>query len=64
MLYSVKGPVDQCDEINANSLDDALASVQNSHPEKHVAADASETIYVCNTAEELEACQARLRDAH
>lgn len=59
--YTVKGPAGECEEINATSLDEALGKVKRRYPGKQVAADAAEVIYVCNSTENPEACQARLQ---
>lgn len=59
--FTVRGPGEDCTEINANNLDDALAQAKSRFPGKQVEADASEVIYVCNAAEDLDTCQMRLQ---
>ncbi|SFR15773.1 hypothetical protein [Desulfoscipio geothermicus] len=59
--YTVRGPGRECIEINASSLDEALAQAKSRYPGKHVEADAAEVIYVCSPGENPDACQTRLQ---
>ncbi|WP_066638947.1 hypothetical protein [Desulfolucanica intricata] len=59
--FIVKGPGKACNEINADNLDQALQQVRQRYPEKMVAADASEVIYVCQPNEDETACQMKLK---
>ncbi|MFZ5647697.1 MAG: hypothetical protein ACOY30_08790 [Bacillota bacterium] len=58
--YTIRGPGDACEEVNAANLDDALSKARARYPDKQIAADAAEVIYVCEKAEVPEACQSRL----
>ncbi|MDA8097674.1 MAG: hypothetical protein C4575_11590 [Desulforudis sp.] len=59
--FIIRGPGDACEEIKAESLDQAIIRAKQHHPNKHVSADASEVLYVCNPGEDPTICQNRLR---
>ncbi|MEG6615610.1 hypothetical protein V6C27_04110 [Peptococcaceae bacterium 1198_IL3148] len=58
--FTVRGPGSTCTEIQAGDLEQAIQQVKQHHPNKMVAADATEVIYVCNANEEETACQMKL----
>lgn len=58
--FTVRGPGRNCNEFNAGSLDEAMERVKSQYPGKNIAADATEVIYVCDSAQDLEACQTNL----
>jgi hypothetical protein len=59
--YIVRGPGDTCEEITAETLDQAVFRAKQHHPDKQVSADATEVLYVCNPGEDPTTCQNRLR---
>jgi len=59
--FTVRGPGKDCTEITANNLDEALSKANSKFSGKKVEADAAEVIYVCDAAEDLDACQMRLQ---
>jgi hypothetical protein len=59
--FTVRGPGQACNEIQANDLDQAIQQVKQHHPDKMVAADATEIIYVCQANEDETACQMKLK---
>lgn len=59
--FTVRGPGKDCTQLRANNLDEALAQSKSRFPGKQVEADATEVIYVCDAAEDLDACQMRLQ---
>lgn len=58
--YVVRGPGRNCDEIQADGLDQAIQRVKQQHPAKTVTADATEVIYVCDSNEDETSCQMKL----
>ncbi len=58
--YTVRGPGEACSEINAANLQEAMEQVRRRYPNMHVAADASEQIYVCQQGEDETSCQMNL----
>lgn len=59
--FTVRGPGKECTELTAGNVDEALLKAKNNFPGKQVEADAADVIYVCDAAEDLDACQMRLQ---
>ncbi|MTI79596.1 MAG: hypothetical protein FH758_01750 [Firmicutes bacterium] len=59
--FTVKGPGKNCNEVQADNLDQAIDQTRQKFPGKMVAADANETIYVCQPNEDETSCQMKLK---
>lgn len=59
--FTVRGPENSCNEIQADNLDQAMNQVKQRYPGKMVAADAADVIYVCHPNEDETACQLKFK---
>lgn len=59
--FAVKGPGKACEEIAAETLDQAILRAKEHNPGKQIEADASEVLYICEQGEDPTTCQTRLR---
>lgn len=59
--FAVKGPGNACEEITAETLDQAILRTKERNPDKQIEADAAEVLYICEQGEDPTTCQNRLR---